>query len=404
MNVKALAAALLLVASAVGPATAAATGVTQEGEAYTGTHVAFETNADAIADYSVNGRTVVDSVAVQSKSNAKSSAGLGANVDLKSVTGFSAAGLSVASSFQGDASTQATVESESGAIIEAHDNDRGIMVVTAGDGSQYVSANLTSDAEAEQAGDNRVVVEKESGETGAFIVVGDGDVTVNERGNVSAELAEDAKLVYRQYEGERSDSEKKQEQLIVEGTATAEVYYQQASSSDGNDSDDDSGSSERAADVVRYSEGTTVEVTEKSASRVNMTVERAESQGKVVIVSVSEAAMENAENAQVYVDGEAATKVSSYSEVQSAANGGDTSKYMLQSSSSAEASTDVVVGINHFSARQLSVQSDDGSGDGDSGGDDGDDGSSPTEGTGPGFGALAAIAALGAALYARATL
>jgi hypothetical protein len=391
MNVKALAAALLLVVSAVGPTAAAAAGVTQEGSAYTGTHVTFKTKADAVADYSVNGNTVVDSVAVQSQSTAKSSGGLGVDVSLKAVTNFDAAGLSLASS----SSTQATVEAESGATIAAHDNDRGIMVVSAGDESQYVNANLSADSQAEQAGEQRVVVQKESGATGAFIVVGDGDVTVNEQGNVSAELAEDSKLVYRQYEGERSDSEKQQEQLIADGTATAEVYYQQAEES-GEDGQ------QRTADVVRYSEDTTVEVTERSQNRVNMTVERAQSQGKVVIVSVSETAMENAQNAKVYVDGEAAVTAASYSEVQSAANGGDTSKYLVQSSSSAQASTDVVVGINHFSARQMSVQSGDDSA---SGGDDGDgSGDSPTEGSGPGFGALAAIAAIGAALFARTRL
>jgi PGF-CTERM protein len=392
MNVKALAAALLLVVSAVGPTAAAAAGVTQEGKAYTGTHVTFDTKADAIADYSVDGNTVVDSVAVQSKSKTESSGGLGVDISLKAVTNFDAAGLSVASS----SSTQATVEAESGATIAAHDNDRGIMVVSAGDESQYVNANLSSGSQAEQAGDNRVVVQKEGGSTGTFIVVGDGDVTVNEAGNVSARLGEGAKLVYRQYEGERSDGEKQQERLIADGTAAAEVYYQQAEESG------DSGT-QRTADVVQYGEDTSVEVTERSQNRVNMTVDRTTHQGKVVIVSVTESAMENAQNAKVYVDGEAAVKASSYSGVQSAANGGDDCKYLVQSSSSAQASTDVVVGINHFSARQMSVQSGD---DSSSGGDDSGDGSgdSPTDGSGPGFGVLAALAAIGAALFARTRL
>jgi PGF-CTERM protein len=395
MNVKALAVALLLVVSAIGPATAAATGVTQDASATTGTYVEFQTDGDALTDYSVNGKTVVDSVAVQSKSEAQSSGGLGASVSLKAVTNFQAAGLSIASGFDSQASTSATVESQSGATIEAHDNDRGVMVVTAAEESQYVMANLSSDAEAEQSSDKRVVVTKESGESGAFLVVGEGKVTVNEEGNVSADLAQDAKLVYRQYEGERSDGEKQQEQLIADGTATAEVYYQQAEES-GEDGQ------QRTADVVRYSEDTTVEVTERSQNEVNMTVERAQSQGKVVIVSVSEAAMENAQNAKVFVDGEAAVKASSYSEVQSAANGGDDCKYLVQSSSSAQASTDVVVGINHFSAREMSVQSGD---DSSSGGDGGDgSGDSPTEGSGPGFGVLAALAAIGAALFARTRL
>jgi PGF-CTERM protein len=82
----------------------------------------------------------------------------------------------------------------------------------------------------------------------------------------------------------------------------------------------------------------------------------------------------------------------SYSEVQSAANGGDTSKFLVRSSSSAQASTDVVVGVNHFSARDVSMQS---------GGDDGGSGGASSGGQ-PGFGAgIAVVALVGAALLAR---
>lgn len=389
MNVKALAATLLLVVSAVGPATAAAVGATQQGEAYSGTYVSFQSNADAIADYSVNGETVVDSVAVQSTSKAQSSGGIAVDADLKSVTNFQAAGLSVQSSFEGSASTTTTMRSESGATIAAHDNDRGIMVVTASDGSQYVRANLSSGSSAQAAGENRVVVSNDDGTKGTFIVVGEGDVTVNEEGHVTAKLQEDAQLVYRQYNEERSQSDKQQEQLIASGTATAEVYYQQTAESGGD-------AKQRTVDVVQYGQQTSIEVTSKTQNHLNMTVERAESQGKVVIVSASEAAMNNAENAKVYVDGEAAVKASSYSEVKSATNGGETSKYLVRSSSSAQASSDVVVGVNHFSKRQMSVQSGDGGGGGGGGGITGD--------AGPGFGGLLAIAAIGAALFARARL
>lgn len=398
MKLKALAAAVLLVVSTVGPAAAVAAGTAQDSNAYAGTHVSFDMENGAIADYSVDGTTVVDSVAVQSVSKSRSSGNVGANVDLATVTNFQAAGLSVQSS--ASSSTHATLKSDSGATVKAHDNDCGIMVVEASGESQFVRANLSAGSSAEQSGEQRVVVTKESGQSGAFLVVGDGKVTVNDDGNVSAELSEGSKLVYRQYDGERSDSDEKQEQLITDGTATAEVYYQQAEES-GDDGQ------QRTADVVNYSESTTVEVTERSADRVNMTVERAESQGKVVLVSVSEAAMKNAQNAQVTVDGEAAVEASSYSEVESATQGGESSKYLVESSSSAEAATDVVVGINHFSARQLSIQSsdegtatDEGSSHGTTSGEDATD--EPTDGSGPGFGAVGAIAALGAALFARA--
>lgn len=382
MTLRATVAAVLLVVASAAPVGAAAMGSTQSGSATAGTFVSFEAQNDAVADYTVNGATVVDSVAVQSAQEARNSGGLGANVDLKAVTDFSAAGLSLQSEFGASAESKAVVSSSSGAEMRVNDNDRGVLVVSSGGESQYVRANLSSGASAQQDGQQRVVVSKEDGTEGAFLVVGDGQVTVNEAGNVTAEVGQDGKLVYRQYNEGRSDDEQHQERLITSGTATAEVYYQQAEQS-GDEGE------QRAANVVRYSEDTTVEVTEKSANRLNVTVERAQSEGKVVITSLSEQAFESAGNAQVTVDGEAATEVDSYSAVESAAQGGDKSAFTVHSSSSAQASTDVVVGINHFSAREVSIQSDDsGSGDGtDTGGQ-------------PGFGVFGALAALGAALVA----
>ena len=71
-----------------------------------------------------------------------------------------------------------------------------------------------------------------------------------------------------------------------------------------------------------------------------------------------------------------------------AANGGDNSAFLVRSSSSAEATTDVVVGVNHFSERELSMQSDESAGATSSGGQ-------------PGFGVgLAVVALAGAALLA----
>jgi PGF-CTERM protein len=434
MNWKALVVAVTLVVSAVGTpmAVAATTSVADQqasGEVQSGTYVSFETADSAVVDYTVNGKTVVDRLSVQSASKAKSqsSGGLGVSV---SGSVFAGAGLDIASTFSADASTTATVQSESGAEIVAHDNDRGIVVVKANGESHVARFNTTSDSSAEQASEKRAVVTKEDGTTATVIVVGDGNVTVSDSGNVTAQTAEDARVVYRQYEGERNDSEKKQERLIENGTAVAEVYVQAAGDA-ASDAGDDSDSTptdtatatptpteapseeaeERSADVVRYSEDTTVEVTENAAGTFNATVERAESEGKVVIMSVSEAAFENAENAEVYVDGEAAVEASSYAEVENAADGGETSKYLVRSSSSAQASTDVVVGINHFSAREVSMQSQDADADTsegstatatatDASSGDGDD---ATESGGqPGFGAgIAVVALVGAALLAR---
>jgi PGF-CTERM protein len=406
MNWKALVVAVTLVVSAVGtPVAAAATTNAASGQssaqAQSGTYVSFGTADSAIVDYTVNGKTVVDRMSVQSASEAKSQAG--GELGLSGDAGFSGAGLSLASSF--DASTSATVQSESGAEIIAHDNDRGIVVVKSNGESHVARFNSSDDSEAEQASEKRAVITSNDGATATVIVVGEGNVTVSDGGNVTAMAEEDSRVVYRQYEGERNDSEKQQERMIANGTAVAEVYVQAAGDAASEAGDDDSDSTptatdsptedsseeakERSADVVRYSEDTTIEVTEQSANTFNATVERSQSEGKVVIMSVSEAAFENAENAEVYVDGEAAAQASSYSEVRSATNDGETSKYLVRSSSSAQASSDVVVGINHFSERQVSMQS-------------GGDGGGAISGGQPGFGAgVAVVALVGAALLAR---
>jgi len=409
MNWKALVVAVTLVVSAVGtPVAAAATTNAASGQssaqAQSGTYVSFDTADSAVVDYTVNGKTVVDRLSVQSTSEAKSQTG--GELGLSGDAGFSGAGLSLASSF--DASTSATIQSESGAELVAHDNDRGIVVVKANGESHVARFNSSDGSEAEQASEKRAVITSDDGATATVIVVGDGNVTVSDGGNVTAMAEENSRVVYRQYEGERNDSEKQQERMIANGTAVAEVYVQAAgdAASDADDDDSDDSDStptatdsptedsseeakERSADVVRYSEDTTVEVTENAAGTFNATVERSQSEGKVVIMSVSEAAFENAEDAEVYVDGEAAAEASSYSEVQSATNDGETSKYLVRSSSSAQASTDVVVGINHFSAREVSMQS-------------GGDGGGAISGGQPGFGAgVAVIALVGAALLAR---
>jgi hypothetical protein len=388
----------LLVVSLVGAAAAPAA-ATQSGEAYSGSHVEFQTQNSAVTGYAVNDAVIVENVSVQSSEEARSQAGIGADAGLSTATEFSGAGLQLAS----QTSLSATVTVESGAEMQAHDNSRGIFQVRANDGAQMVHANLSSDSEAESESDERVVVTKGDGSQGTFIVVGDGEVVVNEDGNVTAEVEEGSQLVYRQYDdGERSEDDEQKEQMIQNGTATAEVFVESAAESgqdgadDGEDSADDGSDEgeEAAASVVEYGQDTTVEVQSRSENTINMTAERSQSEGKVVLATISNEAFSNAEDVEVFVDGEAAAQADSYSEVEQAAQGGDNSAYYVSQSSSAEASTDVAIGVNHFSERDVSMQSDGGSG---------DDGGM-TGGDGAGFGVFAAVAALGAALLATRRL
>ena len=375
MRLRAAALALVLVVSVVGAvATPAAT---QEGEsgAYSGAFVEFDTTGAAVSEYAVDGAVVVENVTVQSASETDG----GIDAGLETVTSVNGSGLSVDS--RTDAS--ATVTTGSGAEMEANDNQRGVLQIHANGESQVVQADVGGEASSES--DKRVVVESDDGSQGAFIVVGDGEVTTNENGDVVAQIDGDGQLVYRQYEGERDDDDKEQERMIQDGTAAAEVYVHGAAESS-NEAEGE------ATSVVEYSEDTTVEVEERSESRINMTAERTESEGRVIITTVSEEAFGSAESTEVYVDGEAAAQADSYGDVEAATQGADESRYLVRQSSSAEAATDVVVGINQFSERQVSMQSD-----GETGGNGGD-GVSGADG--PGFGTLAAIAALGAALVA----
>lgn len=365
----------------------------QQAQAYSGTHLSFDTGSSSVVDYRVNGETIVENVSVQSKSEARRQGGIGTGTSLSAVTKLSGAPVSGTTTAQ----THASIGFGSGAEMAAHDNGRGVFVVRSGGQSQYVEVGVSAGSNTEQAGDNRVVVTSDNGTQSVFLVVGAGQVTVNQAGNVSAEVGKNGTLVYRQYQGERGQNDKNQEEFITDGKAAAEVYIQRA----GQDGQ------ERATDVVQYSQDTTVDVTRKSQGTVEMTVDRSRSEGRAVLCTVSNTVFESAEDIRVLVDGEAAVQADSYNGVGQSIQGGDNSAYLVHPSSSAEATADVVVGINHFSPRSVTMTSDAAGAtetatatDGDMGGD----GDQPTDGGVPGFGPLAAglaVALLAGALYAR---
>ncbi|QSW99998.1 hypothetical protein [Haloterrigena alkaliphila] len=336
-------------------------------DGYVGTHVAFETSSNSLVDYRVGGEEVFENVTVASQSDHQSRTGLGADAELSAVANLAGLGLEIDARSQ----TRADVATDGSASLSAHDTERGILTVDAGGEEQYVELNLSGESNASASEeDDRVLVETEN-RTGVLVVAGDGDVAVNENGDVTADLAGDSTLVFRSYaDGERDDDAVEQERLIAEGTATAEVYADEV---DG----------ERVADVATYGHDTTVEASAEAEERLEMTVERAESEGKVVIVSVSEAALEavgSAEDLAVTVDGEAAAEASSYGELEGGI--GEEPRYMVTSSSEASAAADVLVAVDHFSERNVAVQSADDVEDG-----DGEDDSVP------GFGATAALVA-----------
>lgn len=356
-------------------------------EAQAGTHVTFETTANAITNYGVDGNVLVSSVEVESRSDAEQRGAAGVDVGVSAMTNVEGSGLSVNS----QTDTRVEIAAESGATVESHDSHRGHLLVRAEDDGQFVGANISGDAEAEQESESQVVVTHDDGTQGTFIVIGDGEVTVNDEGNVTAELEEGSSLTYRQYSDERDEADEEQERMIAEGTAAAEVYVTMAAE-DG---------SEAAADVVQYSEDTTVEVVSHSENEIRVTAERTEEEGRVIITSVSEQAYEAADEFEVTVDGEAAAQAESTSELEAAADGGDNSAYMVRQASTVDASTEVLVAVNHFSERDVVMSSDEGSDDSSAtDGDDGDDSGGLSDAQ-PGFGVVLGIfAALLATLFA----
>lgn len=346
-----------------------------ESSAYAGTYVAFNTSGNALTDYRVNNEAVFENVRVTAQSDHQSRAGLGANVRLSAVTNISGAGLELGAQSQ----TRAEVKTDGSASITAHDTERGILTVDAGEESQYVEVTLADDnnTEAHTEGD-RVVVESDD-RTGVFVVAGNGTVTVNDKGDVVADLKSGSTLAFRSYEnGERNSDEKSQEQLISEGIATAEVYV-------------DERNGKRVADVATYGQGVAVKTHNQSKERLEMTAKRTQSEGTVIITTISEGAikgLESADDLAVTIDGKAAAEASSYSELKGGI--GEQPRYMVRQSSEATATADVLIAVDHFSERKITIQGNNSS-------------ESNTSGSGdsiPGFGAAAALISL---LVATAT-
>ena len=366
--------AVLLVTTAAVPAATATTGTTtatdasnQSAEAFAGAHVSFQTDGSAITNYTVDGATIAENVTVESRSTYVSRLGLGADVRLSAVTNL----VGASTSLSAETETSATVATSGSAELRAHDSDHGQLVVDAGGESQYVQANLTEGAETEQHGESRLTVETADGSEATFIVDGDGEVTANEDGDVAASLSSDAQLVVRSYDESRDESDEQIEQYVANGTATAEAYVTERSG-------------EIVNSTIAYGQETTVEASQTAESEVTFTVDRTESEGKILVTSVSEAAVGSVEDLNVTVDGEAAAEVESYSELEGAI--GEEPRYMVVSEGSADADATVLVGIDHFSEREVTMSGDD------SGSDDGL----------PGFGVLAGLTALlGAAGIAR---
>jgi len=327
---------IVLVVSATAAPTAAGQ---SSGEAYAGTHVSFDTADGAVVDYAVDGEPMLESVRVQSRSDVESGALADVGASLSAVTRIEGAALGL----EAESETEARIEAENGATLTAHDNDRGVLVVASGDQSDYAVANLSAGANAAAESDSQVEVTTANGTNGTFLVVGGGNVTVNDDGDVTARLGEDGRLAFRSYPDGKDDGDDEQERLIADGQARAEAYVM----ADGG---------ETVVDTVSYGPNTTVEAATSAEGAVDLTVNRTTHEGTILVTSVSEAALNATENLTVRVDGEAATEAAAYTQLESAV-GSDQSRYMTESGGEASAGADVLVAVNHFSERTVTMES-----------------------------------------------
>lgn len=327
----------LLVVSSAAPALGSDAGA--RGETYAGTHVSFTTSGDAVTDYRVDGERLLVGVETESNAHYEQRTGASLGLELGAVSDLDGSAVE----FESRTETRATVTTESGATLAAHDTPTGVLVVRSGERSQLVQATLGADADAEVVDDSRVVVTNANGSRGAFVVTGNGSVAVDEEGDVVADLGPSARLVFRSYVNETRDADARvQERLVANGTAVAEVYV-----------------SGEAVDVVRYDGDTSVSVESDGDETLTVTVNRSVHDGAVIVTRVSEEALAAPENLSVRVDGEAAARASSYSDLAAATRGGDTSRYLLRHSSRTEGAATVLVGVNHFSTRRLSIDAGD---------------------------------------------
>ncbi|WP_276299884.1 PGF-CTERM sorting domain-containing protein [Halorussus lipolyticus] len=348
---------VLVVTASIAPSAVAGTTASKmtkqtPGEAYAGTHVSFDAESKAVTDYAVHGETMLDSVRVQSASEVEDGGLADIGASLSAVTEIEGAGLSLGAT----TTTEARVSAEGSATITAHDNGHGVLVVAAGDQSDYVVADLPSGAEASAESDAQVAVTTENGTEGTLLVVGEGNVTVNDEDDVTARLGDDARLVLRSYPEGKDDGDEKQEDLLVQGEAKAEAYVMVENGSDASESADDD---ERVVvDTISYGENTTVETTESAEDEVTLAVNRTTHEGTILVTSVSEQALNATEGLEVAVDGESAVEARTYSQLRSAV-GSDQSRYVVESagSASASASADVLIAVNHFSERTVSMRS-----------------------------------------------
>jgi len=283
-------------------------------------------------------------------------------------------------------STSIDVGTSPGAKLTTHDNSHGTLTMAPGQNTQVAIANVSSNTEVSIEGEEMATVTADNGAEGTFFLSGSGgEIARNDDGNLVIRLSPNADLVFKAYPDGKSDAEAQQESLIADGIIGAEVHVMER---DG----------ETLYDATTYSTFVSHYGSEETANGTNLTFGSPQGTGTVVVANVNEAAVGSLSSMEVYVNsssGEDTVAVDAESVTESVNNvdeyiGTSSSGYYVVPPAEGSTSTDVLVGINHFSNRTVAMGQNVGPSD------------TSSSGGVPGFGVPAALAALLAlAAFAR---
>jgi len=376
--------ALLCVSLAFAGVPAASTAQTG-GEVTTGTNISFGVADNAVTEYTVGGTEMFASIRAQSESSAVEEGLIEADIDeISAIANVNGAGLSV--NAETAVSTTIDVGTSPGAKLTTHDNSHGTLTMTPGQDTQVAIVNVSSNTEVSVEDEEMATVTADNGAEGSFILSGSGgELARNDDGNLVLRLSPNSDLVFKAYPDGKSAAEDQQESLIADGIIGAEVHVMER---DG----------ETLYDAATYSTFVNYHGSEKTANGTNLTFGSPQGTGTVVVANVNEAAVGSLSSMEVYVNSSSGEETVAVDQPNATAALDEIDGYISTSSSGyyvvppaeGSTSTDVLVGINHFTNRTVAMGQNVGPSD------------TSSSGGVPGFGVPVALAALLAlAAFAR---
>lgn len=356
----------------VGLVASAATVTGLQGGEESGDHITLEFTNQQVVNYTVGNQTFLASIQAQSVEQVETDG-------LQSLTEFEG------SAMESTGEDEATwlVNTQSNANFEFNDNPHGTFIAEGVDVAQYARFVVAEGVEATDENQRKVTLTTDGNAAASFILVGDGEVTVNQNGDVVARIGDASTLVFRAYPDGKSNSDEQMERYIENGNGVAEIYARQP----GTDS---------IVDHARYQQDVAPTAEQTDDTTVQTDIEYTEGESGVVLFTLSQAFTEASGAINATVNGQQAQEVTSFGELDGALDGNQ-SRYMVVE---LESRTDVIVAVNQFAAQTtVGVSGASGQEQQQTPLQEGDDGNQTDQ---PGFGVLAAIVALAVAALAAA--